>query len=112
MLTSSDINAEALRDHFSLPVLAEDLAKVQQAMGSDYVRIRRIAHPLSLDALLVAQVVIMDNAAAYGWPCDIREGEGVVAYLGLREINHRVRFCSVLDHLVNALKIWAKRLLR
>ncbi len=39
MLTPSDINAEALRDHFSLPVLAEILAKVQEAMCAEYVRI-------------------------------------------------------------------------
>lgn len=54
MLAPSNINAEALRDHFSLPVLPEVLAKVQEAMRSDYVRIRSIANHLSLDASLVA----------------------------------------------------------
>ncbi len=111
MLAPSGINAEALRDHFSLPVLPEVLAKVQEAMCSEYVRIRRVAPPLSLDASLVAEVVKIDNSASYRWPCYLREMEGAVAYLGLREINHLVRSCSVLDHLVNELKIWTKRLL-
>ena len=111
MLAPSGINAEALRDHFSLPVLPEVLAKVQEAMCSDYVRIRSVAYPLSLDASLVAEVVKIVNSAYYGLPCDIRDVEVAVAYLGLREINHLVRSSSVLDHLVNELKIWAKRLL-
>lgn len=33
MLAPSDINAEALRDHFSLPVLPEVIAKVEEKKG-------------------------------------------------------------------------------
>lgn len=126
MLAPSDINAEALRDHFSLPVLPEVLAKVQEAMRSDYVSIRSVANHLSLDASLVAEVLKIVNSAYYGLPRDIREVEVAIAYLGLREINHLVLSSSVLDHLVaedeavfEALKfhsiltaLWSKHLAR
>ena len=126
MLAPSDVNADALRDHFSLPVLPEVLAKVQEAMRSDYVSIRSVANHLSLDASLVAEVLKIVNSAYYGLPRDIREVEVAIAYLGLREINHLVLSSSVLDHLVSeeneafeALKfhsiltaLWSKHLAR
>ena len=100
MLAPIDVNIDALREHFSLPVLPEVLAKVQEAMRSDYVSIRSVANHLSLDASLVAEVLKIVNSAYYGLPRDIREVEVAIAYLGLREIHHLVLSSSVLDHLV------------
>ncbi len=99
MLAPIDVNIDALRDHFSLPVLPEVLAKVQEAMRSDYVSIRSVANHLSLDASLVAEVLKIVNSAYYGLPRDISEVEVAIAYLGLREIHHLVLSSSVLDHL-------------
>jgi len=126
MLAHADIDAETLREHFSLPVLPEVLAKVQEAIRSDYVSIRSVANHLSLDAALVAEVLKIVNSAYYGLPRDIREVEVAIAYLGLREIHHLVLSSSVLDHLISeekaayeALKfhsiltaLWSKHLAR
>lgn len=99
MLAPIEINADTLRDHFSLPVLPEVLAKVQEAMRSDYVSVRSVANHLSLDASLVAEVLKIVNSAFYGLPRTISEVEVAIAYLGLREIHHLVLSSSVLDHL-------------
>ena len=99
MLAPIDVNADTLREHFSLPVLPEVLAKVQEAMRSDYVSIRSVANHLSLDASLVAEVLKIVNSAFYGLPRAIREVEVAIAYLGLREIHHLVLSSSILDHL-------------
>ncbi len=99
MLSPIDINTQDFLEHFSLPVLPEVLAKVQEAMRSDYVSIRSVANHLSLDASLVAEVLKIVNSAYYGLPRDISEVEVAIAYLGLREIHHLVLTSSVLDHL-------------
>ena len=99
MLAPVELNADTLRDHFSLPVLPEVLVKVQEAMRSDYVSIRSVANHLSLDASLVAEVLKIVNSAYYSLPRNISEVEVAIAYLGLREIHHLVLSSSVLDHL-------------
>lgn len=100
MLAPIEANVDAFRDHFSLPVLPEVLAKVQEAMRSDYVSIRSVSNHLSLDAALVAEVLKVVNSAYYGLPRDIREVDVAIAYLGLREVHHLVLSSSVLEHLM------------
>lgn len=100
MLPPLNVDTNVFRDHFSLPVLPEVLAKVQEALQSDYVSIRSVANHLSLDAALVAEVLKIVNSAYYGLPREIREVEVAIAFLGLREIHHLVLTSSVLDQLV------------
>ena len=52
MLAPSDINAEALRDHFSLPVLPEVLAKVEEKKGEN--RRNRAGRPQPIEPRLRA----------------------------------------------------------
>ena len=53
MLAPSDINAEALRDHFSLPVFPEVLAKVEGEKGEIAETVQADLHLSSHDFVLL-----------------------------------------------------------
>ena len=89
-----------LREHCSLQPLPAVVTRIQEMIHNDAAEINDIAHLLSSDPALLAQIFKVVNSSYYGLPREISNVKYAITFLGLNEVYRLMLSIAVVNTLV------------